>query len=120
VSEHPVPGARDDTDAVQDIARDLAEVAAQISTFKGEATAYLGEPTYNALRLRLEMAYAAVEAATVEARRRRSPGPLRRALRRAQSACRGGGGCSVADRLEAIEVGGVKVEHLSHNCATGN
>jgi hypothetical protein len=70
VSEHPDPRPRDDTDAVQDIARDLAEVAAQISTFKGEANAYLSDPNYNALRLRLEMAHAAVEAATVEARRR--------------------------------------------------
>jgi hypothetical protein len=35
VSEHPDPRARDDTDAVKDIARDLADVSAQISTFKG-------------------------------------------------------------------------------------
>ena len=58
------------TDAVKDLARDLAEVAAQISTFKGEANAYLDDPSYNALRLRLENAHAAVEAAAVEARRR--------------------------------------------------
>ncbi len=70
MSEHPDPRPRDDTDAVRDIARDLAEVAARISTFKGEANAYLGDPTYDALRLRLEIAHAAVEAATVEARRR--------------------------------------------------
>ena len=68
--EHSDPRPRDDTDAVQDIARDLAEVAAQISTFKGEANAYLSDPTYNALRIRLETAHAAVEAAAVEARRR--------------------------------------------------
>jgi hypothetical protein len=61
VSEHPDPRARDDTDAVRDIARDLADV---------EANAYLGDPTYNALRHRLEIAHAAVEAAAVEARRR--------------------------------------------------
>ena len=61
---------RNDTDGVRDTARPLAEVAAQISTFKGEANAYLGDPKYNALRLRLEIAHAAVEAATVEARRR--------------------------------------------------
>jgi hypothetical protein len=67
VSEHPEP--RDDTDVVKDIARDLAEVAAQISTFNGEANAYLSDPNYNTLRLRLENAHAAVEAATVEARR---------------------------------------------------
>ncbi len=70
MSEHPDPRPRDDTDAVKDIARDLAEVAAQISTFKGEANAYLSDPTYDALRHRLEIAHAAVEAATVEARRR--------------------------------------------------
>jgi hypothetical protein len=70
VSERPDPRPRDDTDAVRDIARDLAEVAAQISTFKGEANAYLGDPSYDALRHRLETAHAAVEAATVEARRR--------------------------------------------------
>ena len=70
MSEHPIPRARDDTDAVKDLARDLADVAAQISTFKGEANAYLGDPSYNALRHRLEIAHAAVEAATVEARRR--------------------------------------------------
>ena len=70
MSEHPDPRPRDDTDAVQDIARDLAEVAAQIATFRGEANAFLGDPKYNALRLRLENAHATVEAATVEARRR--------------------------------------------------
>ena len=68
--EHSDPRPRDDTDAVQNIARDLAEVAAQLSTFKGEANAYLSDPTYNALRQRLETAHAAVEAAAVEARRR--------------------------------------------------
>ena len=70
MSEHPDPRPRDHTDAVQDIARDLEEVAAQISTFKGKANAYLSDPNYNALRHRLEMAHAAVEAAAVEARRR--------------------------------------------------
>ena len=70
MSELQDPTPRDDTDAVKDIARDLAEVAAQISAFKGEANAYLDDPSYNALRHRLEMAHAAVEAATVEARRR--------------------------------------------------
>jgi hypothetical protein len=70
VSEHQDPRPRDDTDAVKDLARDLADVAAQISTFKGEANAYLGDPSYNALRHRLEIAHAAVEAAAVEARRR--------------------------------------------------
>ena len=70
MSEHPDPRPRDDTDVVKDIARDLAEVASRISTFKGDAYAYLDDPLYDALRLRLEMAHAAVEAAAVEARRR--------------------------------------------------
>jgi hypothetical protein len=70
VSEHPDPRPRDDTDVAKDLARDLAEVAAQVATFKGEANAYLSDPTYDALRHRLEIAHAAVEAASVEARRR--------------------------------------------------
>ena len=68
--EYPVPRPRDHTDAVKDIARDLAEVAHQISSFKGEANAYLSDPNYDALKHRLEIAHAAVEAAAVEARRR--------------------------------------------------
>ena len=71
MSEHQDPRPRDDADAVKDLARDLAEVASQISTFKGEANAYLGDPTYNALLHRLEIAHAAVVAAAVEARRQR-------------------------------------------------
>jgi metal-dependent HD superfamily phosphatase/phosphodiesterase len=69
VSEHQDPRPRDDTDAVRDIARDLADVAHQISSFKGEANAYLSDQNYNPLRLRLENAHAAVEAATVKGRR---------------------------------------------------
>jgi hypothetical protein len=68
--EHQDPRPRDDTDAVKDIARDLAEVAHQITMFKGEANAYLSDPNYGTLRLRLEIAHASVEAAAVEARRR--------------------------------------------------
>ncbi len=47
------------------MARDLAEVAHQIASFKGEANAYLSDPNYDDLRLRLWMAHAAVEAAAV-------------------------------------------------------
>jgi hypothetical protein len=68
--EHSDPRPRDDTDAVKDIARDLADIAHQIATFKGEANAYLRDPNYGTLRLRLENAHAAVKAAPVEARRR--------------------------------------------------
>ena len=70
MSERPDPRPRDDTDVAKDLARDLAEVSAQLSTFKGEANAYLSDPTYDALRHRLEIAHTAVEAASVEARRR--------------------------------------------------
>jgi hypothetical protein len=64
------PRPRDDRDVAQDLARDLAEIASQISFLKGDANAYLEDPNYETLRLRLEIAHAAVEAATVEARRR--------------------------------------------------
>jgi hypothetical protein len=64
------PSPRDDRDVAQDLARDLADIAAQISSLKGEANAYLTEPKYGPLRLRLESAHAAAEAAMVEARRR--------------------------------------------------
>jgi hypothetical protein len=70
VSEHQDPSPRDDTDAVKDVARELADIAHQISTLKGEANAYLQDPNYDTLQLRLENAHAAVEAAAVEARRR--------------------------------------------------
>jgi hypothetical protein len=64
------PRPRDDTDAAQDLARDLAEIAAHIGHLLGDANAYLDDPNYNTLRLRLDNAHAAVEAAMVEARRR--------------------------------------------------
>ena len=64
------PRPRDDRDAAQDLARDLAEIASHISHLKGDANAYLTDPKYSPLRLRLENAHAAVEAAMVEARRR--------------------------------------------------
>jgi hypothetical protein len=59
---------RDHTDAAKDIARDLAEIASHIGQLKGDARAYLSDPN-NTLKLRLEVAHSAVEAA-VEARRR--------------------------------------------------
>ena len=71
MSEHQDPRPRDATDVVQDLARELADAAHRISTFKGEANAYLSDdPNYDTLRLRLENAHAAIEAAVVEARRR--------------------------------------------------
>ncbi len=68
--QHPEPRPRDDRDAVQDIAQDLAEIASHIGQLKGEANAYLSDPNYDRLKLRLENALSAVEAATIEARRR--------------------------------------------------
>jgi hypothetical protein len=64
------PRPRDDRDVVKDLARDLTEIAAHIGQLKGDTNAYLTDPNYNTLRLRLENAHAAVEAAMVEARRR--------------------------------------------------
>jgi hypothetical protein len=64
------PRPRDDRDVAQDLARDLADIAAHIGHLKGDANAYLDDPDYSTLRLRLENAHAAVEAAMVEARRR--------------------------------------------------
>jgi mevalonate kinase len=67
--EHSEPRPRDDKDAIQDKARDLAEIASHIDQLKGEANAYLSDPNYNTLKLRLEVAHSALEAAAVEARR---------------------------------------------------
>ena len=41
MSEHQDPRPRDDTDAAQDLARDLADVAHQISALMGEANVAL-------------------------------------------------------------------------------
>ena len=54
----------------RDLARELADLAAQLATLKGEANAWLSDESYDALRHRLEDAHATVEAAAVEARRR--------------------------------------------------
>jgi hypothetical protein len=61
---------RDHRGDVQDLARELADLAAQLSSLKGEANAWLSDESYDALRHRLEDAHASVEAAAVEARRR--------------------------------------------------
>jgi hypothetical protein len=59
---------RDDKDAAQDLARDLADIAGQLASLKGEANAWLRDPNYDTLRFRLENAHAAAEAAAVEPR----------------------------------------------------
>jgi hypothetical protein len=61
---------RDDKDTAKDISRDLAEIASHIGQLKGDANAYLSDPNYERFKLRLENALSAVEAATIEARRR--------------------------------------------------
>jgi hypothetical protein len=55
--QHPEPKPRDDRDTAQDIARDLAEIAGQLASLKGEANAYLRDPNYTTLRFRLESAH---------------------------------------------------------------
>jgi hypothetical protein len=60
---------RSHKDAAQDLARELADIAGQLAPLKGEAHAWLRDPDYDTIKLRLENAHAAVEAA-VEARRR--------------------------------------------------
>jgi hypothetical protein len=47
--EHPEPRPRDDRDAVQDMARDLADIAGQFGSLKGESNAFLRDPNYNTL-----------------------------------------------------------------------
>jgi hypothetical protein len=69
MSQQHEPRPRDDQDAAQDLARDLADIAGPLASLKSEANAYLRDPNYNALSLRLEAAHSAVEAATIEARR---------------------------------------------------
>jgi len=68
--EHPEPRPTDHTDVAQDVARDLAEIAGQLASLKGEAHSWLRDPNYDTLKLRLEIAHSATEAAAVEARRR--------------------------------------------------
>jgi hypothetical protein len=46
------------------------DIAGQLAYLKDEANAYLRDPNYNTLKLRLEGAHSAVEAAAVEIRRR--------------------------------------------------
>ena len=60
---------RDHTDVTQEIARDLADIAGQLASLKGEAFSWLRDPNYDTLKLRLEAAHSAAEAAAVEARR---------------------------------------------------
>jgi hypothetical protein len=53
-----------------DLVRDLSALVGELVALKGDATHWLTDPEYAALRYRLEAAHAAAEAALVEARRR--------------------------------------------------
>ena len=63
-------GPPDPKDILVNTARDLGQLAGDLNRTKADATHWLKGPEYTALRLRLENAHAAVEAALVEARRR--------------------------------------------------
>jgi hypothetical protein len=54
----------------RDTARDLSGVVGELAALKGDANHWLTDPEYATLRHHLEAAYAAAEAALVEARRR--------------------------------------------------
>jgi hypothetical protein len=47
---------------VNPAARNLADLAAQLASLKGEAHAWMRDPNYDTLKLRLEIAHSAVEA----------------------------------------------------------
>jgi hypothetical protein len=69
--DYPKARPPDHTDAAEHVAKELAEISGRLASVKGEAMNWLRDPNlYTALRLRIENAHAAVEAATVEARRR--------------------------------------------------
>jgi hypothetical protein len=61
---------RNRKDAAQEIARELADIAGQLASLKGEANSWLRDANYNTLKLRLEASHSALDAAVVEARRR--------------------------------------------------
>jgi hypothetical protein len=63
-------GPQDPKDVARDTARDLTGIVGELATLKADAAQWLTGPEYEALRLRLEIAHAAAEAAVVEARRR--------------------------------------------------
>ena len=62
-------GPQHPKDVARDAARDLTGITGELATLKADASQWLTAPEYEALRLRLEIAHAAAEAAVVEARR---------------------------------------------------
>lgn len=63
-------GPQHPKDVATDVARDLAQLAADLNGTKGDARHWLEGSEYTTLLHRLEDAHAAVEAALIEARRR--------------------------------------------------
>ena len=63
-------GSQDPKDVTRETARDLSGLVGELAALRGDATHWLTDPEYVALRHCLEDAHAAVEAALVEARRR--------------------------------------------------
>jgi hypothetical protein len=63
-------GPQDPKDVTRDTARDLLALVGELAALKADATHWLTDPEYAALRHRLTAAHAVVEAALVEARRR--------------------------------------------------
>jgi hypothetical protein len=61
-----VVGPQDPKDVTWDTARYLSGLVGELAALKGEATHWLAEPEYAALRHRLEAAHAASEAALME------------------------------------------------------
>ena len=63
-------GPQDPKDVSRDIDRDLSALVGELNAMRADANHWLTDPEYGSLRLRLEAAHAAAEAALVEARRR--------------------------------------------------
>jgi hypothetical protein len=63
-------GSQDPKDVARDTTRELSALVGDLSALKADATHWLTDPEYAALRLGLEATHAAAEAALVEARRR--------------------------------------------------
>jgi hypothetical protein len=61
---------QDPKDVTRDITWDLSALVKELNALRADANYWLEGPEYASLRLRLESAHAAAEAALVEARRR--------------------------------------------------
>jgi hypothetical protein len=66
-------GPQHQKDVARNAARDLTGIVGELAALKGDAAQLLTGPKYEALRLRLEIAHAAAEAAAVETRFCRPP-----------------------------------------------